>query len=321
MKKGIAVIICTFNGAAKLPQTLAHLAAQLYDPGLNWEIIIVDNASTDNSAEISAIEWEKYNLQNVPLKVVAESRPGKINALETGNAFTDLEYFIICDDDNWLAPDYVQKAFNLLDKNRTIGAVGGQSFAVNDSGIYPDWFTEHQAKFAVGTQGDIVGDVTSRGYLWGAGLATRTLLYRAIYKDFPTLLIGPDGKPLPAGEDNEYCQRVVLSGYRLFYNPTLAFQHYIPQNRLEIAYRDALITRIAEAGEILFKYRIITKAKVSIQKNSLNWLRLLIITAFRALFSSGKKRRYQINTLRYILHLPFKNDPDLNKIRDYERSN
>ena len=42
---GVSLVICTHNGAARLPQTLAHLAAQKNTDGLTWEVIVVDNGA------------------------------------------------------------------------------------------------------------------------------------------------------------------------------------------------------------------------------------------------------------------------------------
>jgi hypothetical protein len=41
----VSVVICTHNGAARLPQTLAHLAAQKNTGAIAWEAILVDNGA------------------------------------------------------------------------------------------------------------------------------------------------------------------------------------------------------------------------------------------------------------------------------------
>jgi len=50
---GISVLVCTYNGAKRLEKTLAHLAAQVTNSTVEWEIILVDNNSTDNTSVIA----------------------------------------------------------------------------------------------------------------------------------------------------------------------------------------------------------------------------------------------------------------------------
>lgn len=320
MIKGISILICTYNGADKLPETLAHLSAQATSAHLNWEIILIDNDSTDNSAQISLAEWAKYKITNINFRVVTESNPGKLNALETGIYNANYEYFIICDDDNWLAPNYVQAAFDRIEKNPLIGALGGQSHAVINSGSYPSWFSKYNGQYAVGEQGNEMGDVTSRGYLWGAGLVSRTALYKQAYKNFTSLMTDNNGRLLPAGEDNEYCQRLILMGYKLYYDPELVLEHFITAERLGTTYRDRLLRRIEDSEKILSKYRVITKIKVNLAQHRANRLRLLLITPIRALSSFlSKKDKHHMNMMRYLLNLDFKADPVLNAIRAFEQ--
>ena len=48
MASGISVIICCYNSSLRLDETLKHLINQKTH-GFNWELIVVDNASTDNT--------------------------------------------------------------------------------------------------------------------------------------------------------------------------------------------------------------------------------------------------------------------------------
>lgn len=318
MKRGITVLVCTYNGASRIPETLAHLSHQQVNNDLNWEIIIIDNASTDQTNKAAAKEWSKYNLPEVGFSIIIEDKPGKINALETGAMHAKYEYLVICDDDNWLSQGYLQTTIDVLDADPQIGATGGQSFAINDTGIFPAWFEEYQYGYAVGQQGSVRGDVTSRGYLFGAGLGTRTKLYLDIYKDHPSFLIGRQGEKLSAGEDNEYCQRLILRGYKLYYEPNLVFQHYMPQNRLEESYRKKLFTGFDESNKVLDKYNLITKLSIKLKKNPLNWLRLLILAPVRILFGDSKEN--ELNILRYLLNIRAGNDEVFNEIIKFKKT-
>lgn len=318
MNRGITVLLCTYNGAPRLPETLAHLSRQQVNNDLNWEIIVIDNASTDKTSEVAEKEWSKYNLSAVGFSIIPEPRAGKINALETGALHSKYEYLLICDDDNWLSPGYLQTTIDTLDADPQIGATGGQSFAVNDTGIFPAWFEDYKDGYAVGQQGVVSGDVTSRGYLFGAGLGTRTKLYLEMYENHPSLLIGRQGQKLSAGEDNEYCQRLILRGFKLYYESNLTFQHYMPQNRLEESYRKALFAGFDESHKILDKYNQITKLTNKLLKNPLNWLRLLVLAPFRIVFSTSKEN--ELNILRYLLNIRAENDDVFNAIMKFKKN-
>ena len=101
MASGVSVLICSYNGASRLSKTLEHLALQKVSADILWEIILIDNASTDNTSQIAEEEWHKYS-SKTNLRILQEPNAGKNNALDTGinNAIYDL--ILICDDDNWL---------------------------------------------------------------------------------------------------------------------------------------------------------------------------------------------------------------------------
>src|SRR5688572_10602380 len=98
---GISVIICCYNSSSRLPETLKHLANQSVPGKINWELIVVNNASTDNTASVAETEWAKYNLE-IPLHVVDQPVPGQSAARDKGYEVASHEYLLYVDDDNWL---------------------------------------------------------------------------------------------------------------------------------------------------------------------------------------------------------------------------
>src|SRR5690606_34883900 len=107
LKKGITVLICTHNGANNLSETLKHLSLQEFNKNIPCEIILVVNASTDNSKEVAQTVWKKFN-GNIPLIIASEPKKGKENAVDKGFEMANYQYVIICDDDNWLDKNYIQ---------------------------------------------------------------------------------------------------------------------------------------------------------------------------------------------------------------------
>jgi glycosyltransferase involved in cell wall biosynthesis len=141
MRKGITVIICTFNGADRLTKTIEHIARQTFSVDVKWEVILADNGSTDGSREIALINWNRHSLSKVPLRVIVESKAGKIYALQHAIQQATYEYLVICDDDNWLSSEYLETAYKLLEAMPEIGAIGGYGIPVTNGMQLPEWLS------------------------------------------------------------------------------------------------------------------------------------------------------------------------------------
>ncbi|WP_257666455.1 glycosyltransferase family 2 protein [Parapedobacter tibetensis] len=260
LERGMSVILCTHNGAKNLPDTLRHLAAQQLPATIPWELVFVDNASTDESTTIAQAEWTKFGGLSSRLVHLREGRSGKYYALQAAMKRARYAYFVICDDDNWLAPDYLYKTVALLDAHPEVGAVGGQGIPVTEENQpLPEWFDRYQEGYAVGPQGKQTGDVTYKGHLWGAGLGSRTALYRAIYNKYPSFLLQLNNLSLMSTEDSEYCLRLVLRGYKLYYDDTLVYRHLIPSRKLTGSFIDDLYKRHHASYAVNGKYFLAMK--------------------------------------------------------------
>jgi glycosyltransferase involved in cell wall biosynthesis len=240
--RGLSVIICCYNSVPRIKPTLEHLKNQKVTNEVDWEIVLVDNNSTDNTASFALQIWKD---QKIPLRVINESRAGQGYARATGAKKATYDYIIFCDDDNWLCSTYIQTVFAVLDKHNDIGAVGGQSKpAFADRQDVPEWFSEKQQSYATGKQANETGDITSRLFLWGAGIGLRKNAYlKAFEPQWPSLLVGRVGEQLSSGDDTELCMRLVVMGYKLYYDERLFYYHFIPANRLSLAY----ITNLEES--------------------------------------------------------------------------
>src|SRR4051812_31837833 len=125
---GVSIIICCFNSAKRLPETIRHVALQENLDNIKWEVIIVDNNSTDKTIAVAKKEWTKYCL-DIPFTVVQENRQGLSFARKKGVEMAKYDLLIFCDDDNWLQEDYMHFAFEIMKANKNIGIAGGRSVA------------------------------------------------------------------------------------------------------------------------------------------------------------------------------------------------
>jgi glycosyltransferase involved in cell wall biosynthesis len=233
--KGISIIICCYNSADRITPTLKHIAAQQTPSDLPWEVVLVNNNSSDDTVSVAERVWGETG-SSVALQIVDEPVPGLMPAKQKGIATAQYEYVLICDDDNWLQEDYIRIAFETMESHPNIGVLGGRSKAASDVSI-PFWFPTFQGSYAVGVQSLETGYVTRRRYVWGAGAVMRkSVLDQLKTAGFKSILKGREGKKLSSGEDSEACRWFILAGYELFYHEDLQFQHFIPAERLTKGY-------------------------------------------------------------------------------------
>jgi hypothetical protein len=187
---------------------------------------------------------------------------------------------VFCDDDNWLAPDYLSIADEIM-SDPTVGATGGQIDPVFD-GPAPTFAFSHGDCLALGIQGLCSEDVTqTRGFLWGAGLVVRRSSLLEIYRCryFP-IRVGRTGTSLAQGDDSEICWALRILGKRLLYDERLKLRHYIPRERLQLTYLRKLTDGVAmdkDVGRLVAGLEELHRAgrgKAAIV-NAMRWLRHL----------------------------------------------
>ena len=243
-------------------------------------------------------------LADVPLRIVTEERPGHSFARQAGVKSASSELIVFCDDDNWLDPSYLQNAFLIMSGDKSIGALGGWSKAAfDDDAIVPEWFARAKDGYAVGAQANKSGDVSERGYLWGAGLVLRKSLYLIItHPSFPLFLTGRIGQKLTAGDDSELCLRLTIIGFKLRYDEELFFHHYIPSSRLTTQYRESLFQGFEESGRVFEKYFFFLKHYINHKNRFLCHLKwnikywLMLARAVKRTGSSSQDRMLSLYT-------------------------
>ena len=115
----LSAILCTFNPRRDfLAAVLAALRVQTL-PAEDWELVVVDN----NSSPPLASE----DLAGGPARarLLREPRPGKTEALIRASGETSGELIVIVDDDNVLAPDYLEQALAIQSRWPALGTWGG----------------------------------------------------------------------------------------------------------------------------------------------------------------------------------------------------
>jgi glycosyltransferase involved in cell wall biosynthesis len=232
---GVTIAICCYNSADKLPMTLQHLREQQAPTELPWEVLVIDNGSTDDTAGVARTHWAPDH--SVPLRIAREPKPGLSNARKC--AFREAHYELISfiDDDNWVAPNWVETVALVMNEHPDAAICFGKKESVCESPP-PWWFKEFEWQFVIGPPIDEACDFTDRpGEIPGAGFNVRKSAWDSLL-DGEFEFLGTDrlGKKLLAGGDTELVCAVKLAGWGLWYDPRLTLHHFLPRDRVRWEY-------------------------------------------------------------------------------------
>lgn len=231
----ISVGIPTYNGASHLPELLARLCEQINLENISWEVIVVDNNSTDHTAEVIAqhqLNWPAA----FPLKYYFEPQQGAAFARERVIEEARGKFVAFLDDDNLPTPHWVAAAYAFGQANSRIGAYGSQ--------IHGDFEVEPTASLKKLTTYLAIIERGAKPHRYepkqmvlppGAGLVVRREAWQqAVPKQ---LFLNHQGREAGlASEDLEVVLHIQKAGWEIWYNPDMEIYHKIPSWRLEKEY-------------------------------------------------------------------------------------
>jgi glycosyltransferase involved in cell wall biosynthesis len=228
-----SIIVCTYNRHKSLQHTLGCLAAQNTLPELAWEVIVVDNNSSDGTCEIVQA-YQKT--QAIPcLRYEFEEKQGLSHARNRGIRSAHGDVVLFTDDDVCPEPDWLQRVLEGMD-SYDCDACGGYIAPVWDARPVPPWLTERFYGFlAIRTEDNGSRLVTEENDLpFGANMAFRRSVFDSI-EVFDTNL-GRKGKILASGEEIDLFMRLIASGGNVIYLPKARVHHHIEAFRMKKQY-------------------------------------------------------------------------------------
>jgi len=230
---GLSVLICSHNGAKLIGETLRHLVQQEFTRPINWEVVLVDNASTDDLVSVAQANWTI----GVPLKIVYEPRKGVAHARITGIQNCKYEFISFIDDDNWVPKNWVEGAYNSILNKPDACAIGSCSKPVF-GGPVPHWFSTYMQSYAVGQQYPTSGRIEKQdGLVWGAGMIIRKQACdQLIEAGFKPLLVPHKNESRMAGNESELLLLMKMCGWEIYNENQLVIEHYMTPNRLKWSY-------------------------------------------------------------------------------------
>ncbi len=226
------VIIPTHNRALMLRRTLNSLLEAELPSRLDVRVTIVDNNSVDGTRATVESYSERFK---GGLNYVFEICQGRSFALNAGIASTNGELIGMIDDDEEIDRCWYSSVHSIFQQGG-IDFIGGP-YVPQWGADRPDWLPMNY----LGAIGWIDGgdkivpfDKTYPGILMGGNaVLTRAILSKVGYYNTK---LGRNGTRLLAGEDDDMYQRLLASGARGLYLPSLIIYHYIPPERLRKGY-------------------------------------------------------------------------------------
>jgi glycosyltransferase involved in cell wall biosynthesis len=230
----LSVVICTWNRAKNLQKTLESIENCRIPRLTDWEVLIVDNNSTDTTSSVC-----RSFLQRNPkrYRYLLEKRQGKSFALNAAVENVNGDFIAFTDDDVLVDPEWLLAVLTAFDANDCAGVTGKIVPVWNSP--KPAWFTvdgPYRLMLAI-VEYDL-GDQTQACRIenppFGANLALRKDVFRK-YGLFRTDL-GPVAGTTLRGEDSEYCRRLMTRGEKLIYAPGAVVYHPVPEERTKKPY-------------------------------------------------------------------------------------
>ena len=207
----ISLVVCTRNRAASLAQMLSYVAALDLAGIASFELVVVDNGSTDNTAEVIAAF---ANDAPYPVESVVEPLVGLSRARNNGIRTAKGEIILLTDDDCLVSPDFVRVAAAQFAGN-PLQVIGGRVELFNKAHLELTVMTSLERQSAANIE-------EAMCIVIGANMAFGRAVFDRI-GGFDTRLGA--GAPAKAGDDSEWLYRAYFHGFPVIYEPSLFVLH------------------------------------------------------------------------------------------------
>lgn len=221
----ISLVICTYNRDKYLPTALESIKNQSFDRRF-FELIIVDNNSTDNTANIS----KEFIAENTDIngKYCFEAQKGLSFARNRGIAEARSPVISYIDDDVILSPSFLKELAGFFDVHQDVVGVGGRVVPKYEHEKEPEWMSKYLNGFVgkVDYGNNIILYNSKMKYPAGCNMTYR--------KDILLKAGGFNNKLTFRSDDKYIFYQVKEISDKIYYLPNAWLYHNIDSYRLEI---------------------------------------------------------------------------------------
>jgi glycosyltransferase involved in cell wall biosynthesis len=233
----VTVILSTFNRKHNLPDCLASLANQRDVEDLSWELLVIDNNSTDGTNRLVAELAEEYS--TISVRRVLEKRQGLSYARNRGIVEANSRYLVFIDDDIRATREWLASVYAAFEETKA-DAVGGP-IHLEKSIQLPRWVTDDMRGF-LGYQdhGSELFQMNGlKRYPFGGNMGFKALVFDKIGLFDTRMGLKGEGKrrsELFKGAETDLLRRLALAGGRIFYEPRALVYHKVRPSQLKKRY-------------------------------------------------------------------------------------
>lgn len=226
----LSVIICTYNRVDSLITVLKSFENQKIKSDMNWEIIIIDNNSKDETHN-KVIEFK--NKTDMEIRYFLEINQGLSYARNRGVVESRGEYLFFIDDDEMAHEGLVEAVYRTF-KDHGCDSVGGRIHLL-PQGRLPDWLEQELWGFLGHLDyGDEVIQLDEDRYPFGGNMAFSRKSFEKtglFHVD-----MGRKGQHLFGGEEYDFFKRFLASGGIGIYQPNAIAYHIVEKQRMKKSY-------------------------------------------------------------------------------------
>lgn len=222
---GLSIIVCTYNRAYIIEECL-HSIVKYISTDIQYEIIIVDNNSTDNTESVIA----NFSKTIHHTRYIKEPTLGLSNARNKGCEVALYDYLCYLDDDAKVTNNYFSELLKMINTPSQFACFGGPYIAWFPFGK-PKWLPSYFGnKPIIQKQAGVLQ--IDKGLLTGGNFIIRKDILKQIGGFSPKL--GMNGQKIAYGEEDHIQQLLLDNSYVIGYNPKLIIEHAVLPQKLQL---------------------------------------------------------------------------------------
>jgi glycosyltransferase involved in cell wall biosynthesis len=227
----VTVAICTWNRARLLELTLGRMSDLRIPAGVEWEVIVVNNNSTDSTEQLV----ESF-AGRLPVQHIIERQQGQSHARNRAHSVSTGDLILWTDDDVLVDPNWIAAYVDAASRWPTAGYFGGRIVPWFEHDP-PEWLAKNEKLLAgmlvARDLGPVEGLFPAEEWPYGANMAFRRAAVAGNLFDPNLGLIGDNAI---RKDETEYCRRLQQSGVQGVWVPAASVQHWVGASRMTLEY-------------------------------------------------------------------------------------
>jgi GT2 family glycosyltransferase len=268
--RSLTAAVCTHNRATLLPKLLAALESIDSPSGVHFDVLLIDNASTDSTADVINPYVTRSPLR---FRYLFEETLGLSHARNRALRESRADVVAFLDDDAVPREGWLDALIDGYESGERIGAVGGPALLAFGNARLPGWFKKPLYPYFSHKEVEGESLIECRNvedFPYGTNASFR----RELAQDLGGFDIGLGriGAKLLSGEETVLCENIQKAGYRVLMQPKAVVDHYISPRRLRLRH---LFRQAWADGQVYFVWESAGKSSLSTRQVVRDTLRCL----------------------------------------------